>query len=349
MSLAVTLIQLGETIWPKPARHYHTGALDDATLREVEARVRPILDELETLRRRSIQQIDFRAAWMIPVGAVGAFVAGYVFEDRSTITALVWGFFGGFIGWGLAYAGPATTYRRAYKAGIIPHLTACFGELNYRPAEEPDLKRLAKLGLIPGFGKRKVEDEIYGTYRGVAVNIVEASLETGGKNSSVVFNGLLTELAFPGRFPGITVVAKDSGVLGNALKDFVRSSGLERVRLEDPRFEDRYQVYSSDQIAARALLTPAVMERLMVLDRQTEGDPPRLLAEHGTLRMALSKGKGEDLFEPPGIADPAHGGQGLVQLSSEISSVLKLVDAVLDLAPAQTASKALADPVRSAQ
>jgi hypothetical protein len=338
MSFAVTLIKLGETFWPKPPRRYRTGALDDTTLGEVKARVRPILDELEMLRQRSIEKIDVRAAWMIPAVAVGASVAGYTFEDQSMLWAVVWGLFGGFMGWGLAYAGPAHTYRRAYKTGIIPHLTACFGELHYRPAEEPDLKRLAKLGLIPGFGKKKVEDEIYGAYRGVSIKIVEASLETGGKNSAVVFNGLLTELALPGRFPGITVVAKDGGVLGNALKDFVRSSGLERVRLEDPRFEDRYQVYSTDQIAARALLTPAVMERLMELDRHTQGDPPRLLAEHGTLTMALSKGKTEDLFEPPSIADPAHGGEGLVQLSSDISSVLKLVDAVLDLAPTQTSA-----------
>jgi hypothetical protein len=105
------------------------------------------------------------------------------------------------------------------------------------------------------------------------------------------------------------------------------------VRLEDPRFEERYQVYSSDQIGARALLTPAVMERLMELDRHTQGDPPRLLAEEGTLRVALSKGKGEDLFEPPSIADPAHSSDMLLELSSDIASVLKLVDAVLELSP----------------
>lgn len=110
----------------------------------------------------------------------------------------------------------------------------------------------------------------------------------------------------------MTVVAKDGGVLGNALSDFVRASGLERVRLEDPGFEARDQVYGNDQIGARALLTPAVMVRLMGLARQTEGDPPRLVAKHGTLRVALSKGKAEDLFEPPSIADPVQGSEMLV-------------------------------------
>ena len=97
----------------------------------------------------------------------------------------------------------------------------------------------------------------------------------GPKNSRVVFNGLLAELAFPGQSSGTTIVAKDGGLLGNAVRTFVQTSGLERVRLEDPDFESRYQVYSSDQISARALLTPAVMQRLMQLERHTQGDPPR--------------------------------------------------------------------------
>ena len=105
------------------------------------------------------------------------------------------------------------------------------------------------------------------------------------------------------------------------------------MRLEDPRFEDRYQVYSSDQIGARALLTPAVMERLMELARHTEGDPPRLLAEYGGLRVSISKDKKENLFEPPSIANPVHGSDMLLELSSDIGSVLKLVDAVLDMTP----------------
>jgi hypothetical protein len=334
MSFTVGMLNLAKSFSSKPARSYHRAALSDSQLTEVEATVRPILVQLEALRRATVRNIDFRAAWMIPVCFAAGFLFGMIIERETPIfSALMYGAGGAMGGWAWAFTSLNNAYRRAYKSHIIPHLAACFGELGYRPAVEPDLKRLAKLGLIPGFGVKKVEDEILGAYRGVPVNIVEAKLETGGKNSRVVFNGLLAELAFPGRFAGVTVVAKDGGLLGNALRAFVQASGLERVRLEDPRFEERYQVYSSDQISARALLTPAVMERLMELERQTQGDPPRLVAEHGTLRVALSKGKTEDLFEPPSIADPVEGGDMLLELSSDIGSVLKLVDAVLELAP----------------
>jgi len=334
MSFTVAVLNLAKSFSSKPARSYGRSALSGSQLSEVEAAVRPILAELEGLRREAVREIDFRAAWMIPAGIAGGFILGMVFgRDHPLLNALMYAVVGAMVGWASAFTTLNNAYRRAYKSRIIPHLAACFGELGYRPAEEPDLKRLAKLGLIPGFGVKKVEDEILGTYRGVPVNIVEAKLETGGKNSRVVFNGLLAELAFPSRFAGVTVVAKDGGLLGNALRDFVQASGLERVRLEDPRFEERYQVYSGDQISARALLTPAVMERLMELERHTQGDPPRLVAESGTLRVALSKGKTEDLFEPPSIANPVQGNDMLLELSSDIGSVLKLVDAVLELTP----------------
>lgn len=334
MSFTVAMLNLAKSFSSKPARTYHRGAISDSQLSDVEATVRPILVQLEALRRETVRNIDFRAAWMIPLCLIGGFIFGVIIERETPMfSGLIYGAGGALGGWAWAFTSLNNSYRRAYKSNIIPHLAACFGELGYRPAVEPDLKRLAKLGLIPGFGVKKVEDEILGDYRGVPVNIVEAKLETGGKNSRVVFNGLLAELAFPGRFAGVTVVAKDGGLLGNAFRAFVQEGGLERARLEDPRFEERYQVYSSDQISARALLTPAVMERLMELERHTQGDPPRLVAEHGTLRVALSKGKKEDLFEPPSIANPVGGTDMLLELSSDIGSVLKLVDAVLELSP----------------
>ncbi len=305
-----------------------------AQLEEVKSRVRPILEELETLRRSTLQRIHSRALWMVPAGASVGFVLGLINpKSGSTAGAFIWAGAGALAGWGWAFTSLNNAYRRTYKTLIIPHLTACFGDLTYRPAVEPDLKRLVQLGLIPVFGKKRVEDEILGTYRGVRINIVEAKLETGGKNSSVVFNGLLAELAFPRPFSGLTVVAKDAGLVGNAMLGIARSAGLQRVRLEDPRFEDRYEVYSNDQVGARALLTPAVMERLLQLDSRTVGDPPRLVAEGGVLRVALGTGKKDDLFEPPSIRRQGGGTDMLIWISAEIETVLKLVDAVLELAP----------------
>ena len=45
----------------------------------------------------------------------------------------------------------------------------------------------------------------------------------------------------------------------------------ERARLEDPRFEDRLEVHTSDQVEYRYLLIPTFMERLVALDDRFDG------------------------------------------------------------------------------
>ena len=317
-------------------RNWHSGLSADA-LRDVEAAVGPILSELEYLRRETIQEIDLRMLGLVPLGIILGVLWALVEAAKKGnffLASAIYGMGGAMIGGGIAFYAPEKAYRAAYKSRIVPHLAARFGDLNYRAAQEPNLQRLADLSLIPGFGKKTVEDEIFGSYRGVRLNIVEANLETGGKNSSVVFNGLVVEMDFPGRFSGTTVVTKEAASWLGAIGDFACPTGLDRVRLEDPEFERRYQVYSTDQVGARALLTPAIMERIMELESHARRDPPRLLAEPGRLWVSIPKDEKENLFEPPSLSQPVDsGGEMLVELSRDIGSVLQFVDAVLDLDP----------------
>lgn len=332
MSITAACLRLYATYAEKPTRRPAESPLSSEALREVEETVRPTLDELERLRQSTIRTIDRRVIWMVPGGVLtGAVLSLFVFENGSVVSLFDYTLIGGALGAAIAFSSPNNAYRRAFKSRIIPYLAGRIGDLTYRPAEEPDLKRLVALGILPPFRKKCVEDEIYGTYRDVRLNIVEARLETGGKQSTTVFNGLLVEIALPGLSAAI-LVAKDAGLLGNAIEALGEGEGLEHVRLEDPRFESYYQVYSDDQIAARALLTPAVMERLMAFER-VAGRPPRLIVEGGVLSIAVTTPAGENFFEPPSIADPVRGGDQLLRLSGDIGSVLKLIDAVLDIAP----------------
>ena len=49
--------------------------------------------------------------------------------------------------------------------------------------------------------------------------------------------------------PGLTLVTRERGIVGNLIASF--GSGFERVGLEDPVFERRFEVYGSDQVWAR--------------------------------------------------------------------------------------------------
>lgn len=75
-----------------------------------------------------------------------------------------------------------------------------------------------------------------------------------------IFKGFLFIADFQKDFQGHTTV------LRNSL--FKLSFSGSRVKLVNPDFEKTFDVYSTDQIEARYLLSPSMMERLLALDRE---------------------------------------------------------------------------------
>lgn len=77
---------------------------------------------------------------------------------------------------------------------------------------------------------------------------------------STLFKGFLFIADFHKNFSGRTIVVNDSL--------FKFGFGMKRVKLENPEFESRFDIYSTDGIEARYILTPSMMERLIVLDKK---------------------------------------------------------------------------------
>jgi len=96
-------------------------------------------------------------------------------------------------------------------------------------------------------------------------------------------------------------------------------------------FEKAYEVYGTDQVASRALLTPAFMERFLALGQRSGFQQPLALAQDNKLTIALPKAGGGNLFEPPGLRQPAASRQALLKLYGDIQAVLTAADAVIDL------------------
>ena len=186
--------------------------------------------------------------------------------------------------------------------------------------------------IFRDFTEAFADDEIVGSYRGLPVSIVELRLAGGSANEpSAVFDGLLIEVVLPRNLAGTTAVITDEGLLGN-LKARMRSDSLQHVRLEDPRFAERYQVYSTDQIEARALLTPAFITRFAALAEMSGFWLPGALAEGNSFVVALPKRSSVDLFEPPSYFEgEVTTGKTLLALSQDIKAVLEMADAVIDL------------------
>lgn len=293
-----------------------------------------ILAELEIARLRTQRQINAGAVWRIPI-TVAAAIAFWVWtqfdDDPADVfdlalfigTAAVGGY--AWAAWKLGQA-----YSRMYKERVLPRLAAGFGALAWRPAQPP-LEEFRRHRLFPDWDGVEAEDEIFGEYRGMPLSIIELKLTKGsGKNERTIFHGLTAAVTLPRGLRGTTVVVPDRGMFGN-LAERLRGGPCEPVRLEDPAFERAYEVYGSDQVSARALLTPAFMERFLALANSGRFGAPAALVQDNRLLMALgSTGRG-DLFQPPSYRKPAAGREALTRLHDDIEAVLRAADAVIDL------------------
>ncbi|MEM9761163.1 MAG: DUF3137 domain-containing protein [Pseudomonadota bacterium] len=198
--------------------------------------------------------------------------------DTDSGDAIVWGicvaFFSALLLRAIAYAG-IWIFRKTAKLNVLSALAARQG-LRY------DMGRVDKETLRPfkeeelfgsGTSSGDSEDVFSGKLEGVDFVLFEARRTSRSASSSqqsssetLVFHGLCLQLRFPKRFSGITRVLSDYGLF-NRMHLVGADASLERVRLEDPRFEKQFEVVSTDQVEARYLLTPALMERLVAAQR----------------------------------------------------------------------------------
>jgi hypothetical protein len=308
--------------------------VDRAAVEALEAQLAPTLRELEAVRAAVVRKVKERSVIRAPLGAACAVLLWLVFQwgddPPGFFELILWSGFGALAGEGWAAAKLAEDYTRLYKARVLPHLAARFGDLTYRHGSAHDVHKLQTYRIFAQFDNVDADDEIVGTYRGLSIRIVELRLHAGsGDDRKNVFDGLLVDLTLPRRLTGTTAIVADRGLWRN-LEARWRADRLQHVRLEDPTFEARYEVYSTDQIEARALLTPAFMQRFTALAALSGFALPGAWAEGNRLVTALPKSNSVDLFEPPVYWKPA-GGKALVALSQDIEAVLKMADAVIDL------------------
>ncbi|HCE46823.1 MAG TPA: Galanin [Lentisphaeria bacterium] len=115
-----------------------------------------------------------------------------------------------------------------------------------------------------------------------------------------IFRGLFFIADFNKNFSGTTVVLPDLaektfGFLGKIFQSWNLTRNGKLIKLEDPEFEKLFVVYGDDQITARYILTPGLMQRLVEF-RSRLNNTIYLSFRNSKVYVAISVGK--DLFEP---------------------------------------------------
>ena len=131
-------------------------------------------------------------------------------------------------------------------------------------------------------GRYKVtgNDMIIGRYRGVPYQFCDLTVEVEKRvtreNDSVdyAFCGQYFTAKFNKSFSSPVYIIPRTGLKGfftdNSASVHISGSG-EKIQLEDPDFMKMFNVYGTDQIESRYIMTPAMMERIKQLAIRTKG------------------------------------------------------------------------------
>ena len=195
-------------------------------------------------------------------------------------------------------------------------------------------------GLVEPFDTSTIEHVLFGRDHGVPFTLAEANLNV--EKGFRVFGGVLACFELPWSRPGITIVTRDRGLIGNLVAS--AGSGVERIALEDPIFERVFEAYGTDQVLGRVILTTTMLERLKELDDLAQAQGFVCAFTQGQLLVALRGLRWRCPFWR--IAQPTAGWLdgyrawllGLIELPARIATTLRLDPVAASAAPAAPAA-----------
>jgi hypothetical protein len=181
--------------------------------------------------------------------------------------------------------------------------------------------------LLPSWDDSYFQDRWHGAVGGTDFLLFETKLtETRGSGKSrhtvTVFEGIVLRMRFAREFLGTTLVRRDGFkfILFGDSKNY-EGQTLERIKMVDPRFEDAFDVYGSDQVESRYLVHPAYCERLLELEGQFRGEKLSALFHGGDLLVTI---RTEDMFESATL-NPDEDRQRLSRTIEQFASITRLI------------------------
>ncbi|MEM9616335.1 MAG: DUF3137 domain-containing protein [Pseudomonadota bacterium] len=276
----------------------------------------PFLQSQETRRRSAVMHSGVVFVFTVAV-AIAVYVLGPLGEANLHIAFII-----GALGLSFAVA-TLTKARSNITAGLLKRVCGFLGFTYRREPSRPSFaSELDRLRLLPSYNRQSWEDEVIGLRHGADFVLCEAHLKkvTRGKRKRVrtVFHGQLLLIDYHKQFFGETVIKRDAGVFNRLMKP---GKEFQNVGLVSSRFEKAFEAWSTDQVEARELLDPLVLERFEELERLFDG---------ARFRAAFSKGK---LYVVLETGDKLNMGSmfNSLERSDRVEAILKEFDLIFDL------------------
>lgn len=304
--------------------------LDDALFdRLYKERIEPCFASNEAGRQEAVKQFKQRVliggGIVLAVGVIVSMLAGDIGAGAAlgfvaVVAAGIWAY--------QPLANVGRKLKQEYCSAIAEAMGASFRIGAFDP---PALTRFKDLKLLPGYQRSSFEDLFSGAHKGARYELYEGRLEQRHSDSkgrtryTTVFRGQLIRLHFPRDFLGVTIVRRDAGVFNVFGGGKADGRKLEKVGLVS-EFEKAFEVWGTDQVEARYLLHPVMMERLLDLEKGLHGKRLRCAFENGDMLIAV---EGGNLFEPGDLFTPLVDPARARRIINEIAGVVKVMDQVL--------------------
>lgn len=238
-----------------------------------EQELRPDLESID-LRRRATNKKALTVLLITVVAVISELLLIPGDTDFPKPVPVIITAFAGLVATGIV----SESYRKEYKEKIIARITGYADEgLVYSPEGFIPMDTFVRSRIFTlSCDKYSGEDHFRGRIGKTDIEFSEVtakhrSSSGAGKNRSeeytIIFKGLFIIADFNKHFKTHTVVLPDTaeklfGKFGQTLQSAALGRG-ELIRLEDPRFEKEFCVYGDDQVEARYILTPSLMERIL--------------------------------------------------------------------------------------
>lgn len=315
-------------------------ASDDKALATIfENKLKPKLEDLDAIRREALKCLWVGIAVVLVTGFLSLMIVMQTYSDlriaafATVISAVIMY---------MRYSKQWGKYRSGYKNHVVANLLKTIDEsLSYKPKGSISSEHYKKSGLYrKSYDRFHGEDYAKGVLGKTAIEFSEIHTEykttttdSEGKTRTswhTIFQGMFFIADANKHFQGKTYILPDrSGIFSSIGKAMTEKSGKygERVGLENPEFETHFEVYSDDQVEARYLLSPALMQRLVDFRNESGASNVCLSFVEGNMYIAIPNSKGyfePKLFQAAGSFDVVKGIYKDIQFITGIVEDLEL-------------------------
>ncbi len=342
--MAGTSVESGESGGDAAASPPNAPGIKSETEEAFLARIKPQLDALEEDRKKKYAAYIKRRIpgfAMIGLGALITVPVDYMLLTAPSNTHHYFGATGVLIVMVWTWVTqPQRDYANDYKTDIIPRIAALLG-LEYRLDGGIPLAEMEPSKILPRHDDYKSRDYFEGMYKGARVRFCSVEINVppniANLENDQTYRGIAIMITMPKpKFYGHTVLASHMTGVGKWIDK--QTIGLQYAQMKDPEFERRYSVFTNDQVEARYLFDPLMIERVENL-KNVYAAKDIAMAYYNDQVLALVHCETEGLFEPRPIETPATDVTSVTKIQQELAKTLALIDYLDVYQPKQEAAQ----------